>query len=141
VSASSTSESDAPPLVRLRVKSKTGDVYCRAARFFRHDAWVSIEVPLDVAVRLHDDPWLDVRDLPPDAPVDAAPPAAGAGPRAAPEEQLEAAKETIRALEERLRAAEEAHVRELATLREAHARELATLARRAADKSDKSPPK
>jgi len=112
----------APPTARVRVKSRTGDVYVRAGRSWRADAWVSVEVPLDVAVRLHDDPWLDVRDLTADAPVSND--SAGIAENGTLERQLADAHARIAALEERVRDVERQHGLELEQLREAHAREL-----------------
>jgi hypothetical protein len=109
-----------PSTVRVRVKSRTGDAFVRAGRLFRADAWTAVEVPLDVALVLHDDPWLDVRDLAPDAPVDAGP-GADAGSL---ERQLAEAHARIVALEARLREVELQRDRELDQLRETHAREL-----------------
>lgn len=124
----SAAERKAPPATaRIRVKSKTGDVYVRAGRSWRADRWSRVEVPLDVAVRLHDDPWLDVRDLPEDADIDTDP----TSPETTTlERQLADAHAKVAALEERIRIVEEAHERELDQLRETHARELAALAAR-----------
>lgn len=112
-----------PAMVRVRVKSKTGDVYVRAGRHWPTDRWARVEVPLDVAVRLHDDPWLDVRDLAPDAELDIEPSAEGTNR----ERQLADAQAKVAELTERLRVLEEQHVLELDRLREAHARELSAV--------------
>ncbi|MBI2388646.1 MAG: hypothetical protein HYV09_03430 [Deltaproteobacteria bacterium] len=121
---SDANENTAPAMVRVRVKSKTGDVYVRAGRHWRADRWMRVEVPLDVALRLHDDPWLDVRDLPEDAPVDVDP----AAPEATTlERHLADAHEKVAALEERLRTVEAAHELELEQFREAHAREISAV--------------
>jgi hypothetical protein len=113
-----------PATARIRVKSRTGDVYVRAGRGWRADAWTSVEVPLDVALRLHDDPWLDVRDLAPDAPVVDDSAAAGEPGRGTLERQLADAHTAVAALEARLRDVERQHALELEQLRDAHAREL-----------------
>lgn len=111
-----------PALVRVRVKSKTGDVYVRAGRRWPADRWTRVELPLDVALRLHDDPWLDVRDLPADAPVDsdAAPPTESS----MLDRKLADAHARVAELEERVRTLENTHALELEQLREAHEREL-----------------
>jgi len=122
-----------PTFVRVRVRSKTGDLYVRAGLLFRHDGWSSMEVPLDVALRLHEDPWLDVRDLAPDAPVDA--PDASTGARL--EKQLTEARVRIDQLEEELDRLKRLHAEELVQLREAHEAEISALTTKPSAKRDK----
>lgn len=114
---------DEPILVRVSAKSRTGGPYRRAGRVWRADAWIAVEVPLEIALRLHDDPWLDVKDLDPDAEVEAAP----ADTRPEAERLLELARARVAELEGRLHEAEAAavqHAGAMTSLREAHAREL-----------------
>lgn len=118
--------SGATPMARLRVKSRTGDVYVRAGHHWPADRWARVEVPLDIALRLHDDPWLDVRDLSADAEVDAADGASAETPPTL-ERDLADAHARLAQLEERLRNAELQHARELEQLRDTHARELSAM--------------
>jgi len=114
-------------LVTIRVKSRTGDIYVRAARFFPHDRWETIEVPAEVATVLARDPWLDVRGLPDEIREVASP---SNEPATSLERPLEAAHARIEALERELEAAHLAHAAELERSREAHARDLDEVRRR-----------
>ncbi|MGZ3456343.1 MAG: hypothetical protein ACXVEF_42455 [Polyangiales bacterium] len=130
--------SEVPSLVSVRVKSRTGDVYVRGGLFFRHDAWSTVEVALEVALKLHGDPWLDVRDIPADflpntGGAVVGPDGEGSASREELKQQLEAAHATVTALDEQLRVIAETHVREIEALREAHRKELAALAKRRSD--------
>jgi hypothetical protein len=113
-----------PSVVTIRAKSRTGDIYVRHARFFPHDKWVTIEVPLEVAAALAKDPWLDVRGLPTSPEADVAPAEAHV------DRQLTAARGRIDELERELARVLAAHAQELERLRDAHARDLSEVRRR-----------
>ncbi len=115
-------------LVTIRVKSRTGDIYVRAGRFFPHDRWETVEVTPDVAASLANDRWLDVKGLPDGIVAEPAPPS---DPPTSLERQLDATHAHIESLERELEAARLAHASELERLREAHARDLDEARRRA----------
>lgn len=54
------------PTVRLRVKSKTGDVHVQAGKVWSAKHWLVVDVPVDVALQLRADRCLDVQVLPAD---------------------------------------------------------------------------
>jgi hypothetical protein len=112
-------------LITIRVKSRTGDIYVRHARFFPHDKWATIEVPVDIANALAKDPWLDVRGLPA-----ASGPAEVRDPEQALDRALASATARIEALEQELERVLAAHAQELERLRDTHARELEEARRR-----------